>query len=95
MFGVGDLVVCVDDSAGEVSKVKQLERGRVYTVRGFVLPAEGKGWVRRDVGVLLEEVVSTAPPHFDGSDRAFRMSRFRPVRKTSIEQFRKLVEPVM
>ncbi len=80
-FYVGQEVICVDASPGEVSGRCYLTEGAVYVIRGFSGRAMG--------GVLLHGIVIDAPLYTNGEERAFRRGRFRPAvkRKTSIAIF--------
>lgn len=79
MFEIGQQVVCVDDSVGRVTGRKDLERGRVYTIRGF--DTEGSR-----VGLLLEEVAPVFVKPWK-QEVGFAQERFRPLRKTDIGIF--------
>lgn len=91
---IGQMVVCVD---GDFRGVHPLDktlcqfpaRGRIYTIRGFLVrPDDG-------LGLLLEEIVNPADYYSDGyGEPAFFAYRFRPVKETNIEIFRKLVAPI-
>lgn len=83
MFEVGDMVVCVDaknrPGYGWLRGDAPVE-GWIYTVRGFK-PA------RDEPGLLLVELVRP-------SGLSYRASRFRKIRKPSIEIFREIVASV-
>lgn len=80
LFGAGDMVVAITSTLFEY-----LEVGRIYTIRGVCLKNPG------GPGFHLEEVTVARPPR--PYCNCFDPSCFRPVRKTSIEQFRELVAP--
>jgi hypothetical protein len=63
----GTHVVCIDSSALGPN-VKQLTRGRLYSVRGFVRCYNG------EVGVLLNEVTNPTTPPF--GEYCYRRNRF-------------------
>ena len=84
MFEVGQMALCVDaqNRSGYFWPAGGApEAGRIYTVRSIVTSREGKPAL-----------------HFDelrrSSELPYHAYRFRPVRKTSIEELRKLVAPV-
>ena len=92
-FHVGQLVVCVDnkprrrDTSDPV--LVNLESGRIYTIRGLThfepLPP----------GVYLEEVVNTPNETWAGIvEPSYCADRFRPIKTTSIEALRKVVEDI-
>lgn len=97
-FGIGDLVVCVDDDPDsyrvpgleyEAHSLDGLERGRVYTVRGFYdgsSPIHNEMWQRGYV--YLEEIVR---PELYGLDPLYANGRFRPVKKTDISVFTQML----
>jgi hypothetical protein len=84
---VGDKVVCVDPTNDPF--IKNVTKGRVYTIRGFI---EWYG----EVGFYLEEL--TNEMCLVGVEWAYRSDRFRPVhpRKTDISIFTDMLktEPV-
>ena len=99
MFFVGQKVKCVNDrnwptprQFGAYTPLLPV-RGRVYTVRE-VVPMMREGW--DEDGLLLEEIVNPIQTRPNGNtfELTFRMSRFRPVRTTSIDIFRAMLEPV-
>lgn len=49
-FYIGQKVVCVDDSAGRISKKKALEKDKIYTVLDILNPNGGTG--RWEIKVL-------------------------------------------
>ena len=98
MFEVGQMVVVVRTEEGmryreycERSGFKYpegctcLEEGKIYTIRGF--RPHGS-----NLSVYVEEVINPIGPA--GFEWGYHKSMFRPVRKTSIEELRKLVAPV-
>jgi hypothetical protein len=95
MFHIGQQVVCIDaDWSGKFDMgdcPNRPVKGEVYTIRGFRAPPHPEG-----VGVFLEEVVN-APFDYgmfgDVREPCFRAARFRPVRKTDISIFHKLLAP--
>jgi hypothetical protein len=93
MFAPGQMALCVDDTHPQnwrphPSYITPI-RGVVYTVRDVVwfYDAEVGGG---GAHLLLEEIVNDP---IAGRELAFRARRFRPVRDTSIDVFRKLLEP--
>lgn len=98
-FHVGQMVVCVDDRFGGKWRAVITKnapalptKGIIYTIREIEI-----GWsVARDAYLRLEELTNPAMKWDDGdvSEVAFGAQRFRPVKHTSIEQFRKLVAPI-
>lgn len=85
----GDLVVCINvgefnDGCVRGEPRPELELGRLYSIRdAFVCPMFGH-WV-----VRLHEIRRDC---VYGTDWPFAAERFRPVRPTSIECFRELLE---
>lgn len=83
---VGQMVVCVDGDfsfkrRGEITPV----RGCVYTIRGFT--ADG-------TTIWLAEIINDPRHYSDGFlECSWKIRRFRPVRKTSIDIFRSLLTP--
>jgi hypothetical protein len=70
--------------------------GAVYTIRAIV-DCHALGY--DEDGLLLEEIVNPvclrdSPSGPFRGEVCFRISRFRPVRTTSIEVFQKMLEPV-
>jgi hypothetical protein len=83
----GDLVVCVDASVhGKTRHPGKglLKVGAIYTVRGLTYSDRQK-----EQGVYLQEI--HLPLYRDGSEYGFKLSRFRPVRKSSIQVFREML----
>jgi hypothetical protein len=93
-FRVGQKVVCVDDARQPLTAQftpNMPARGSVYTVRALDYCA-----VSDTQGIFLTEIVN---PVFDWanaprSELAFKSTRFRPVKTTSIECFKALLAPV-
>ena len=85
---VGDKLVCVDDVNQNFGYV--LRAGTVYTIREMVVVPKGYPDTGQ-IGVRLAEVV--LPRGFDGSERAHKATRFRPIqtRKTDISIFQRLL----
>lgn len=69
MFRIGQRVVCVDGSPGRWTR-QRLNKGGVYTIRGF--DHEGG-----ETGIYLEEVSCPVIPPWK-QEMSWRMSRFRP-----------------
>jgi hypothetical protein len=86
MFEIGQQVVCLSgDWVFELSNEPPENApvpGQAYTIRGF--HREPDGWL----GLRLEEIYIPRP---NGPEPAFNVAGFRPVRKTSIEDFNKLL----
>jgi len=89
-FGVGDQVVCIHHFSKEADYpgLSWPQKGQVYTVRE--LTSHGTG-----PGLRLVEIVNPPIMHSNvGMDEpAYARCRFRPVRKTSIEVFQKMLVP--
>jgi hypothetical protein len=92
-FHVGQQVVCVDDAYRDLgwrNVPNRPVKGRVYTVREVLL------YEYFDFGakpaLRLHEIIN---PEFDWIEGrceiAFGFARFRPVRKTSIEVFERML----
>jgi hypothetical protein len=99
-FHVGQRVVCVNTrnwSDRSRDRPKYPKRGAVYTVRAIVVCTD-RGY--DEDGLYLEEIVNKPRLYEDPQGQlmkcevAFRMSRFRPVRTTSIDVFTQMLEPV-
>jgi hypothetical protein len=99
VFFVGQKVTCINDrnwpaprQFGAYSPILPA-RGRAYTVRE-VVPMMRRGW--DEDGLFLEEIVNPIQTRRDGStfELAFRQSRFRPLRATSIDLFLEMLQPV-
>ena len=97
MFFMGQLVVCADDRFPGENGVFDATfrercpnlpvRGRIYTVRGFVVPYAGYPGIP---GMLLEEIINPPCPYYEGTfEPSFFPSHFRPVteHKTDISVF--------
>jgi len=80
-FHVGALVVCVDDGPSIGDVPVDLVRGRIYTVAA--ISKDGLG-----IDVFEAPAVET-----ELFDRFYWIYRFRPVKKTSIEVFERLLKP--
>lgn len=94
----GDEVVCIDDSDYPM----YLQKGKVYIVDGFypagpitfgrynfILPEPHVSLVGLDITTVRK--VINSPPEVPV---AWRAIRFRPVKKTDISVFEKLLRPV-
>ena len=92
-FHIGQQVVCVNDCFSPRPYWRQAVRafprvGSIYTIREI---CEEDGLV----GFMFEEIVNRRAHFKSGYDEpAFNSRNFRPVRKTSIEVFRKLLAPI-
>jgi hypothetical protein len=97
MLHIGQHVVCVDDRfVGEngvfdptfTERCPNLPvKGRIYTVRGFVVPCAG---CPRTPGILLEEIINPPCAYIEGTfEPSFFPLHFRPLtdRKTDISVF--------
>jgi hypothetical protein len=96
MFAPGQNVICVDDKGFTLTYTQTPVAGCIYPVRRVRPDLDGK-W-QPVVGVLLHEVVNptrrlTFPDGVRIDEPGFVATRFRPVRDTSIDVFRKLLEP--
>ena len=102
MFHIGQRIICVDDRfVGEnrvfdptfTARCPNLPvKGRVYTVRGFVVPY---AWYPDMPGLLLEEIINPLCPYFEGTfEPSFFPSHFRPLteRNTDISVFMAMLE---
>jgi len=92
-FHVGQRVVCVCDNFSREPVWRSVvrvfpKRGGIYTIRSI---CEAGGLI----GFCFEEFVNP-PGHFSRGfvEPAFDSRRFRPVRTTSIEVFRRLLVPI-
>jgi|HubBroStandDraft_1064217.scaffolds.fasta_scaffold1577970_2 hypothetical protein len=87
-YGVGDMVVCIYD--GEWSaNIPDLPvvipmKGCVYTVREMFQNYWG------DVYIRLVEILNSSPHNERYGEAAFCADLFRPVKKTSIEEFERI-----
>jgi hypothetical protein len=93
-FYVGQRVVCVDVNFSHEplwrSCVCVFPRlNSIYTIRAMRC-------VNDLIGLCLSEIVNSYEYFIEGyAEAAFDSRRFRPVRTTSIDQFTKLVRPVI
>src|SRR6202035_3724885 len=94
-FEVGQKVICVDASHTNTHDVRELEGGKIYTVSWvgpYTHPRLGTG-----ICVSLQEGPRVPLTYEDGSvcesDMPFAARRFRPVKTTSVEVFKKLLSP--
>ena len=99
MLHLGQKVICVRDSnwpRGPYGYTPTLpQKGVVYTIRAIV-PCRAL-FGRDEDGLHLVEIVNPTLPRKSGwvnGELAFRISRFRPVRTTSIDVFTKMLKPV-
>ena len=85
MFNVGDLVVCVDDEPSVARWVGDpLHNGTIYTIRAFCGAIDAP----HEPALLLEEVRNSAiRAGRRYEDIGYFASRFRPIRKHSIQIF--------
>lgn len=86
---VGQQVVCIHHIVrAPLNEMTIPMVGNVYTIRSFSESITGA------IGVLFEEIRN---PKFDFGwaivEPSFCPSRFRPVKETSIERFRKMLAP--
>ena len=95
MFEVGERVVCVDDDWSNLTAHEREGipnrpvRGNTYTVRDFMLLFPG------DPGVRVEEITNPTCQWMLGRyEGAFRVRRFRPLRKTDISSLVRAVQDV-
>jgi hypothetical protein len=91
VLGVGQRVVCINDHFVGRHQTQSLPtRGRIYTIRAIV-PCKAHGFEQD--GLHLVEVINPLrrwrcpTGGWRTAEVAFRISRFRPVRNTSIEVF--------
>ena len=98
VFHVGQKVVCVSDRFAENSHWRKVVRTfpklhSIYTIREI---CDGYGSQQGLVGFCFYEIVN--PTALFGRDYeeepAYNSENFRPIRKTSIEAFEKLLSPV-
>jgi hypothetical protein len=97
-IGVGTVVVCIhgDWRASPYGEVLPY-RGQILTVRD-VLPGPAGDPLEDNLFLRFVEIVN--PPHYAGcwgaeyDEATFRIEHFRPVRKTDISLFEKLLKPV-
>lgn len=93
MFHIGQLVVCIDDTwdstRADYGKLTYPVKEMIYTIRGIQTFKNG-------VGVVLEEIVNEPFPYSESfAEGHWRIDRFRPIQKTSIEIFTKMLTPVL
>jgi len=96
---IGQKVVCLDNrlrGGGVYARETLPKVGSVYTIRAIV-PCKVYGY--DEDGLLLVEVVNSERQYLSPRgpithELAFRITRFRPVRTTSIDAFRKMLEPL-
>ena len=96
-FQIGERVVCVNarNWPRYPDPVTLPTEGAVYTIRGTV-DCHGLGY--DEDGLLLEEIVNPAclrdlPSGPFRGEVCFRVSRFRPLRTTSIDAFKAMLQP--
>lgn len=89
MFHVGQRVVCVSKFAKQPFIINLPVKGCVYTIRS-VVPSDDPHY---SCGLLLDEIHNGMSP-FCLVEWNFAGERFRPVKDTSIEVFRKLLAPM-
>ena len=97
-FHVGQKVICVNDlgnTSGYTYGPTLPKRGSVYTIREIV-PRGAYGY--DEDGLFLVEIVNPLCIHLFPSgpmkgELQFRVSRFRPIRTTSIDVFLAMLEP--
>jgi hypothetical protein len=88
MFKIGDEVVLKEEIFGLRRPEILPVTGVVYTIRNF-FEAEGK------VGLRLNEIINEPQQYLDGfHEAAFSIVYFAPVRKTSIDVFTAMLNPV-
>ena len=101
-YKIGDQVVCLTTfrphRVSGYSPPNHPHIGQVYTVRGFHLPLpQETAFVGFEmIGVYLEEIINPLVLlHWDKQmhEPAFNAEGFRPVKKTSIEVFKRLLKP--
>jgi len=69
-YKVGQKVVCVDDSAGKITGLKELIKGEIYTIRELFMH-------RGNCVLRLEEIILPQTPL--GNEYAYSIARFRPL----------------
>ena len=95
-FFVGQQVVCINDRFSSDPYWRGVVRcfpklNGVYTIREI---CEGYGAQQGLIGLCFCELVNPTAFFAGGyAEPAFLSTKFRPVRKTSIEQFQKLLAP--
>lgn len=88
MFEIGQQVVCIGDWSQE-SALQTPIRGQIYTIRGFCQQAMDEYGVAY---LWFEELINPISS-YRGCEPAFLSYLFRPLRKTNIEIFTKLLAP--
>lgn len=92
-FRVGQMVVCVNDRWHRDFLSLHLNvpmKGRIYTIRAIFEPP-----VACQPCLWLEEIVNAPTEWAEGLfEAAFRATRFRPVKETSIDIFRQIIAPI-
>lgn len=93
MFEVGQMVVCVDDGPRGDGRIVPLKKGTIYTIASYH-PGVGRNrdGSRGKGGVSLNEVPS--PPRSLRFKGRYCATRFRPIRKHSIEIFQDIANGV-
>jgi hypothetical protein len=92
-IGPGDLVECIDGSASSVWWDRGVVRqGSIYTVEQVMRPGE-PGLDLDDGGGLILAEPETKEWDGDGVEGAWRIDRFRPIRKPNIEVLKSLLQP--
>lgn len=93
MFHVGQRVVCIRQCGHKVpAGCRDAVVGIVYTIRRVAFaPSFSSG--KNVLGLWMEEVINPINPN-SGCEFGFVADRFRPVKDTSIEVFRKLLAPM-
>jgi hypothetical protein len=90
---VGQRVVCIDDVMTEYRDEHHPIKGQIYTIRD-VVPPDRSG----QVSFRLCEIHNAPLEYLDYPGQllecAFYARRFRPVKKTSIEQFHRILRQV-
>lgn len=85
-----ELVCCIDDADTNAFGIKEIERGRIYTVLEFVEADEFiaffLGGRLDEPGIILKEVRRERVP--DLGEVPFRISRFRPLDDSRLAVFR-------
>ena len=94
MFHIGQRVVCVNTENLVFADMKQLHKGGIYTIRGFL---DGTAF-DPGLGIYLEEIIHPLinfEDPYGWLEPSYWAWRFRPVidKKTSIEIFQKLLIP--
>lgn len=87
MFRIGQRVICVNDR-GEGRGA--LRRGEIYTVTALCPPGPDG-----EPGLRIAEALSPPERFRYGSDKGWRVTRFRPIveRKTDISIFTEMLSP--